>query len=101
MWEPNRNCVLADNRGQMENRFAEISVSFHLHLLSSCLSIDAFCENPPRQFLWDGHACSRVWAGATRKIPTGRSLGQKPLAAAITRNLEENHRSKRRIHVPV
>jgi len=32
----------------MENRFDEISVSFHLYPLSSCLSIDAFREEAPR-----------------------------------------------------
>ena len=60
----------------MENRFAEISVSFHFDLLPSCLSIDAFCEEAPRQFLRDGHACSRVWTARFAKSqPAGPWTG--------------------------
>ena len=72
----------------MENRFDEISVSFHRDLLSSGLTIDAFGEEAPRQFLRDGHACGRVSDGALRKIPTGWSFGKEPSAAAITRNVQ-------------
>ena len=80
--------LLADDGGQMENRLDEISVSFHRDLLPSGLSIDAFGEEAPRQFLRDGHACSRFRVAAPGKTPTGRSLGQEPLAAAITRNVQ-------------
>ncbi|GAC1694084.1 MAG: hypothetical protein NVS9B5_36900 [Terriglobales bacterium] len=85
----------------MKDPFAKVSISFDRNLLPGGITIDALCKSTPSQLLRYRDTAGELPGRLAQKIPSRRFFGQKPLPAAFTGNLQQEHCSDGRINISI